>query len=88
MSQVQIEPKSYEMPPLDGFTVAHLLTVADISGTMKYAGPELSLAQRRGLPLEPIRSSNGFVVTLLAAFAQIVISSNIERKSTWTVQMG
>jgi hypothetical protein len=30
MTGVQIEQKSYEMPPRDGFTVAHFLTVADI----------------------------------------------------------
>jgi predicted enzyme related to lactoylglutathione lyase len=30
MKQVQVEQKSYQMPPLDGFTVAHFLTVADI----------------------------------------------------------
>jgi len=30
MSSVQIEPKSYEMPPRDGFTVTHFITVADI----------------------------------------------------------
>ena len=30
MSQVQVEQKSYQMPPQDGFTVAHFLTVADI----------------------------------------------------------
>ena len=27
---VQVEQKSYEMPPRDGFTVTHFLTVADI----------------------------------------------------------
>ncbi|MDB5463766.1 MAG: Glyoxalase/bleomycin resistance protein/dioxygenase [Phenylobacterium sp.] len=30
MSQVQVEQKSYQMPPQEGFTVAHFLTVADI----------------------------------------------------------
>jgi hypothetical protein len=30
MSSVQIEQKSYEMPPRDGFTVAHFITVAEI----------------------------------------------------------
>ena len=30
MKQVQVEQKSYQMPPQDGFTVAHFLTVADI----------------------------------------------------------
>ena len=30
MSGVRIEQKSYEMPPRDGFTVTHFITVADI----------------------------------------------------------
>jgi predicted enzyme related to lactoylglutathione lyase len=30
MSSVQIEQKSYEMPPRDGFTVTHFITVANI----------------------------------------------------------
>jgi hypothetical protein len=30
MSSVQIEQKSCEMPPHDGFTVTHFITVADI----------------------------------------------------------
>ena len=30
MSSVPIEQKSYEMPPRDGFTVTHFITVADI----------------------------------------------------------
>jgi hypothetical protein len=30
MNSAKVEQKSYEMPPRDGFTVAHFLTVADI----------------------------------------------------------
>ena len=30
MNSVQIEQKSYEMPPREGISVAHFLTVADI----------------------------------------------------------
>ena len=30
MNSVQIEQKSYEMPPHDGFTFTHFITVADI----------------------------------------------------------
>ena len=30
MNQAQVEQKTYQMPPRDGFTVAHFLTVADI----------------------------------------------------------
>ena len=29
MNQVQVEQKTYQMPPQDGFTVAYFLTVAD-----------------------------------------------------------
>jgi putative intracellular protease/amidase/catechol 2,3-dioxygenase-like lactoylglutathione lyase family enzyme len=36
MNGVQIEQKSYEMPPLDGFTVAHFLTVADIDRSARF----------------------------------------------------
>ena len=30
MNSVQIEQKSYEMPPKEGMSIAHFLTVADI----------------------------------------------------------
>jgi len=30
MNAVKVEHESYEMPPREGFTVAHFLTVADI----------------------------------------------------------
>jgi hypothetical protein len=30
MNAVQVEQNSYEMPPRDGFIIAHFLTVADI----------------------------------------------------------
>jgi hypothetical protein len=30
MGSAQIEQKSYEMPPRDGFTVTHFITVTDI----------------------------------------------------------
>ncbi len=36
MKCVQIVQKSYEMPPLDGFTVAHFLTVADIDRSARF----------------------------------------------------
>ncbi len=32
MSSVPIEQKSYEMPPRDGFTVTHFITVTDEVG--------------------------------------------------------
>jgi hypothetical protein len=36
MNSVQIERKSYEMPPQDGFTIAHFLTVADIERSIRF----------------------------------------------------
>jgi putative intracellular protease/amidase/catechol 2,3-dioxygenase-like lactoylglutathione lyase family enzyme len=35
-SGVQIEKKSYEMPPREGFSVAHFLTVADVERSARY----------------------------------------------------
>ena len=36
MSSVQIEQKSYEMPPKDGISIAHFLTVADVERSARY----------------------------------------------------
>ena len=36
MNQVQVEQKSYQMPPQEGFTVAHFLTVADIERSARF----------------------------------------------------
>ena len=36
MSDVQIEQKSYEMPPREGFTVTHFITVADIDRSANF----------------------------------------------------
>ena len=36
MNAVQIEQKSYEMPPRDGISIAHFLTVADIQRSARY----------------------------------------------------
>jgi predicted enzyme related to lactoylglutathione lyase len=36
MNQVQVERKCYQMPPQDGFTVAHFLTVADIERSARF----------------------------------------------------
>ena len=36
MNSVQIEHKSYEMPPRDGISIAHFLTVADIDRSARY----------------------------------------------------
>ena len=36
MNQVQVEQKSYQMPPQDGFVVAYFLTVADIERSLRF----------------------------------------------------
>ena len=36
MDTVQIEQKSYEMPPREGISIAHFLTVADIERSARY----------------------------------------------------
>ena len=36
MGSVQIEQKSYEMPPREGISIAHFLTVADVERSARY----------------------------------------------------
>jgi len=36
MNEVQVEHKSYQMPPRDGISIAHLITVADIEVVVSY----------------------------------------------------
>jgi catechol 2,3-dioxygenase-like lactoylglutathione lyase family enzyme len=36
MSSVQVEQKSYEMPPREGFTIAQFLTVADVERSLRF----------------------------------------------------
>ena len=36
MNSVQVEQKSYEMPPREGISIAHFLTVADIERSARY----------------------------------------------------
>ena len=36
MDEVQVEQKVYEMPPREGFTVAHFLTVADLKRSAEF----------------------------------------------------
>src|SRR4051795_2096770 len=55
MNSVQIEQKSYEMPPREGFTVAHFLTVADIDRSARFyetvfGGRILSRGDSKGAP--------------------------------------
>jgi predicted enzyme related to lactoylglutathione lyase len=55
MSKVQVEQKVYEMPPREGFTVAHFITVADIERSARFyetvfGGRILSRGDRSGAP--------------------------------------
>ena len=55
MSQVQVEQKNYQMPPQDGFTIAHFLTVSDIERSARFyetvfGGRILSRGDSSGAP--------------------------------------
>ncbi len=55
MNKVQVEQTSYEMPPRQGFTVAHFLTVADIDRSARFyetvfGGRILSRGDSSGAP--------------------------------------
>jgi predicted enzyme related to lactoylglutathione lyase len=55
MNKVQVEQTSYEMPPREGFTVAHFLTVVDIDRSARFyetifGGRLLSRGDSSGAP--------------------------------------
>ena len=55
MNQVQVEQKTYEMPPQEGFTVAFFLTVADVERSVRFyetvfGGRIVSKGDSNGLP--------------------------------------
>jgi predicted enzyme related to lactoylglutathione lyase len=55
MSQVQVEQSSYQMPPQDGITIAHFITVADIERSARFyekvfGGRILSRGDSSGAP--------------------------------------
>ena len=54
-SQVKVDQKNYQMPPQDGFTIAHFLTVADIERSARFyetvvGGRILSRGDSSGAP--------------------------------------
>ncbi len=56
MNQVQVEQKNYQMPPLEGFTVAHFLTVSDMERSARFyekvfGGRILSMGDSDGAPV-------------------------------------
>jgi len=55
MGQVEVEHKAYQIPPLDGFTIAHFFTVADIERSCRFyetvfGGRALSRGDDKGAP--------------------------------------
>src|ERR1700756_2355307 len=55
MNQAQVEQKTYQMPPRDGMTVAHFITVADIERALRFyetvfGGRIQSRGDSRGAP--------------------------------------
>ncbi|HUO01379.1 MAG TPA: VOC family protein, partial [Rhizomicrobium sp.] len=55
MSHAEVEQKNYQMPPRDGFTVAHFITVADIERSARFyekvfGGRILSRGDSSGAP--------------------------------------
>jgi len=55
MSSVEVEQKSYEMPPREGISIAHFLTVADIERSARYyekvfGARVLSRGESKGAP--------------------------------------
>jgi catechol 2,3-dioxygenase-like lactoylglutathione lyase family enzyme len=55
MNEVQVERKNYQMPPRDGITIAHFLTVADIERSARFyervfGGRILSRGDANGAP--------------------------------------
>jgi predicted enzyme related to lactoylglutathione lyase len=56
MSNVQVEQKTYQMPPREGFSVAHFLTVADMERSARFyqtvfGGRILSGGDSKGAPV-------------------------------------
>jgi predicted enzyme related to lactoylglutathione lyase len=54
-SQVEVDQKNYQMPPQDGFTVAHFITVGDIERSLRFYekvfdGRVLSRGDSNGAP--------------------------------------
>src|SRR5580658_10165765 len=55
MDSVQVDQESYQMPPVEGFTVTHFLTVADIDRSAEFyervfGGQTLSRGDTKGAP--------------------------------------
>ena len=65
-SQVQVEHKIYEMPPKDGITIAHFITVADVARSLRFyekvfGGRILTMGNSEGAP-EFIQIANTWLI--------------------------
>jgi catechol 2,3-dioxygenase-like lactoylglutathione lyase family enzyme len=55
MNQVEVDQKTYQMPPRDGFSVAHFITVADVERSLRFyekvfGGRILTTGDNKGAP--------------------------------------
>ena len=55
MNQVQVDQKTYQMPPRDGFSVAHFITVSDVERSLRFyekvfGGRILTIGNNDGAP--------------------------------------
>src|SRR3954471_10843487 len=69
MSSVVIEHKTYQMPPREGFSVAHFLTVADIDRSARFyesvfGARILSRGDNEGAPGYLQIANTGLIVTV------------------------
>ena len=62
MNQVQLEQKSYQMPPQDGFTVAYFLTVADIELSARFYEKGLRGSHSEQRPAGYIQLANTWLI--------------------------
>jgi len=85
MSQVQVEQKTYQMPPKNGITVAHFLTVADIERSLRFyetvfGSRILSRGDSKGAPGYILLSPNVYRAALSDHARTHVLASTTKRK--------
>ena len=87
MKQVEVEQKNYQMPPQDGFSIAHFLTVIDIERSARFyetvfGGRILSSGDGKGAP-GYIQIANTWLIvpSQSLTFRQPKIRNNAARKS-------
>jgi catechol 2,3-dioxygenase-like lactoylglutathione lyase family enzyme len=67
MNQVQVERKTYQMPPKDGIAVAHFITVADVERSLRFyetvfGGRILTRGNSEGAPGFFIQIANTWLI--------------------------